>query len=734
MIGRQCSALFASLLALSLMACTGSPLSVGKDKDGPSGGGGQTPAIPSPSPFTELVAPGQSDEAVEDPVPGLNWEMREIASPRDQQIKRILGALRPDGGHKFFLEQGDTFYHRTVLVNDSEPPAWSDQQKLPTHRGLHPTRLFSDGDSLFFVNDSNELNFSGEERVYMARESGGTWQQAAIPAGIVAVAGGPGLAVAATATQLFLWNGSSWNASPLVDLTESPKGERFLGLSVDGEELTVLLSATDGNPYYLRKLTPQANGLVDTSMGFKMGTDRPVKIIRSFQIGATNYHYYWGISSSNYIYYGSGGSSMERFVPNAEALKEPFTRAFKGLSKLVGRFYAYRSDTIRGPEIYHLRHVDVSHAWQTLSVQKRSDGSRLSVTLSGEHSLATDGHRLYAAGPEGLFKYPLINGEPAAYAQGSTGWEQESVELNRASVQRIHRAGTKLYAQTAFGTYVQEGTTWVRFELGGKPAMIFTSHYGEAATVSDAGTVHVYLLQNGVWTKLNKPFPTGALPQAARVFFAKDRLFMAATLNGAEAVIVRRLDFTSDWAQAAPSLGSSPLYYMSDGRTLIAIWTDRVRLASLSDKLWKDYPNTQILADGSAKPLIGASFDIPFAVYGYSFAWIKMGSEYRLCRATATGWKPIVSDQLPGTTVSRQLSTDGHYLYAWAVAPGGNAQTIVRVPIKEGSTWESLPVNYVDGSGTRPLGQANLAVNGPVVIDRNQAKVYLPTSRGILGY
>lgn len=739
MISRQTSGLVASVLAVGLMACTSSlPNATG---DGTNGDGTKTPTpgFGAPSPFTELEAPGRVDEAVEDPI-DLDWNLNEtesVPSPRDQQIKRIHGALRQDQGYKFFLQQGDTFYHRTVASGGSAP-TWSTTSKLGAHRNLTPTRLFSDGDWLFCVNDSNETTFSGQEAVWQARSSTNSeWAHSGLPAGIVAVTGGPGLAFAATETQLFMWNGSSWAEIESVNL--SAKSERFAGLSLDldlpGNDLIVLLKTPPfGTPYSLKKLSGNAPGatLEEAKMGFNMPADSPAKVIRSVPYIGMDYHY-WARSTSNFIFYGSGNFTMQRFEPKQTAMKEPFTRTFRGLSRLMGRFYAYRSDAIRGPEIYHLKD-DNDHSWQTLSAQKRVGGGRLTVSLDDEQSVAVDGQHLFAAGAEGLFRYPLTSwGEPAAYQAGLVGWEQEPVELNRASVQRILRCGSTNYARTAFGTYVQSGGAWIPFELEGLPATVFASHYGQAATTFDGATVRLYLFLNGTWTRIDKPWPAGAQPQAAKVFFAKGRIFMGAVTTGGEVLISRFLDTDSEWRQALPTLSSAPSFYMSDGKTVFAVDASRVKLASLETKVWKDYPNMQVLPDGSTKALQGSIFEYPFAVYGYSFAWVKIGGEYKLCRATATGWKPIVSDQLNGGTVDHQLSTDGHYLYGWVKAPSGFTQAIVRLPIKGGSSWAVLPVTIQDTRNTNPIALADITVNGPVVIDRAQAKVFLPTSRGIVG-
>lgn len=741
MVSRQLTGIFASLLAVGLMACT-SPLAPSNtDGDKDPNGQASVPGFGEPSPFIELGAPGQVDEAVEDPVVIPNWNLLgtdSVASPPDQQIKRIHGARRLDGGYRFFLQQGDTFYHRTVEPG-VEAPAWSNGSKFPHHRNYHPTKVFSDGEMLFFVNDANETVFSGTETILQASSTDLDWSKPLVlPAGIVAVTGGPGLAFAATEKQLFMWNGSSWNE--IVNLMSG--SERFVGLSLDqdlpGNELIVLLRGPLQGTYFLKKLSGNHPGasLMDAQMNFDMPADHPVKVFRSFPYGTlSDSYYYWGHSQNNYIYYGSTSGTMKRFVPSQVAMVKPFERTFRGLDKLMGRFYAFRSDPNNGLEIFHLKD-DLAHNWQVLSDKRKLGGGRLWVTLADEQSLAVDGKDLFAAGAEGLFRYPLSNGEPLTYQQNVAGWEQEPVKLNRAAVTRILRVGSTNYARTAFGTYHQSGGAWIPFERDLQPAMVFTSHYGQAATTVMDNTVRLYLYLNGDWRLIDKPWPTGTQPQAAKLFFAKDRIFMAAKLStGGEVILSRFLDTGSEWRQALPALSSAPSYYMSDGKTVFAVDATRVKLASLTDKVWKDYANKQVLEDGSTAAILGAQFDLPFAVYGYSFAWVKIGPEYKLCRATANGWKPIVSEQVPGGKVNHQLSTDGHYLYGWVEAPTTRyAQAIVRVPIKGGKAWETKTVQVDDGTGSRPLAMASLTVNGPVVIDRAQAKVYLPTSLGIVGH
>lgn len=744
MNGRQVSGLLASLLALSLMACTGSPLAIKGGPDGRPGGTEATPKIPSPSPFVELETPGQQDEAVLDEVPGLNWALKEDSSPRDQQIQRIYGALAQTGGYKFFIQQGEFFYYRTP-AQSAQAAGWFENQKLFSHRQYNPTRLFSDGDWLFFVNDPNETQFSGEEKVYQAKEGSGAWAPSTVPKGVVAVAGGPGVAFAATERHLYRWNGQtmSWGELPIVDLNQSSVGERFIGLTVDvdspSKDLIVLLSSTDGIPYRLKRLPAGTTGyanMVDTNVTFSLAGDRPMKVYRSFLNPALGDYHYWGHSSTDRIYQGAAHSSLKPY-----AAQPDFERPFKGFTKLMGRFYAYRNDPFVGPQIFHLLDQDVSSRWSSIASIK-ADDSALAVTLKGENSLATDGHRLYAAGPEGLFSHPLLSGAPEEYAPGHGGWAQETVELNRAPVNQVIRAGSALYAKTDFGTYTNRSGAWLPFELDGRPASIFTSLYGQAATVVNGGAVDFYLFVDGVWKKVTGKFPGNPQgdpslfpkPKAGKVFFSKDRLFVAATVQNGEAIFQRDLKAENlhlDWIPAAPDQGLASTYptYISDGRALLAVGIDKVRLASLSEQKWKDYPAIQVMPDGSTQPMFGATFEVPFAVYGYAFAWVHMGgTEYRLCRATAKGWKPIVSNVFNGASVGRLLSTDGHYLYSSTLV-GDNTREIVRVPIKDGSAWEAVTATF---NGVA-LGQAGLKVNAPPFIDRASAKVYLPTTRGILG-
>ncbi len=755
MNSRQISGFVASILALSLMACTGNPLSTSKDKDKDPSGSGATPAASEPSPAIEFEPPDQPEEPVLDAIQGLSWSLREGESPRDQKIKQIHGALQPDGGYKFFLEQGERFYYRVVTKN-ATPPPWSDQQTLPSHRGKYPTRLFSDGNWLFFVNDSNETVISAddrEERVYQAKEGSSDWQQSTLPRGIVAVAGGPGFAFAATEDFLYRWDGSSW-VGPIVDLRrDSNIGERFVDLSVDAEstskDLIVLLKTTNTSAPYMVKFLPE--GTPDGGNGYAylnaennyaglsfQPANFPTKVIRSYQNpGISGGYRFWGLNATNHLLYGDGHSSaLMRY-----ALDDPYTGAyqdnFKGLVKQLGRFYAYRSLPSRGPEVFHRRDVNIYSKWEAVTA-KKVDGNVLSVTLEGRNSFATDGSRIYLAGNEGLFGYPLIleslsplTRGPAAYAQGTVGWLQESVELNRASVDKVVRIGTQTYVQTAFGTYTYQGGKWVPFELGnpGRRAMLFSSLYGHAATVAYGDTVDFYLFQGGSWSLIQKSLPSSAKPKADKVFFSKGRLFVATSLLSQEAVFYRPLDVTSDWTQAAPGQANFYPVYVSEGRNLLAVGSNRVKYASLSEQLWKDYADLLVLPDGKTQA-IKPYFLHPFAVNGYAFAWLNLGgTDTRLCRVTAKGWKPIVSNQFEGAKVGEILSTDGHYLYS-STTLNGATREIVRVPIKDGNAWERVPNVLV---GSVPLAQTGLMVNAPPFIDRDNAKVYLPTSRGIVG-
>lgn len=739
MIGRYQSGLVASMLALTLMACTGSPLAIKNGPDGRPSGTEGTPKIPSPSPFVELETPGQQDEPVLEPV-GLNWAVKEISSPRDQQIQRIYGAARQAGGYKFFLQQGEHFYYRTASQ------AWSESQRLPSHRGYSPTRLFSDGEWLFFVNDPDEGQFSGEEKVYQAKE-GGSWAPSTVPKGIVAVASGPGFAYAATKRHLYAWDGAQakWSELPIVDLAQSKIGEEFIGLSVDTEslnrDLIVLMSSTNGIPYQLKRLpygmSTYAN-LESTGVSFSFVGDRPLSVFRSFRFPSNTpsveEYRYWGFSAGGRVYYGTTGSSLKPYAAQAE-----LTKPFRGFIKQFGHFYAFRNDVNLGPQVYYLRDDNLDSYWKSVR-SVRTDGSPLALTFSGENGLATDGTYLYAAGPEGLFKHLLLNnGEPETYLGTAGGWTREGVELNRAQVNQVFRCGTTMYAKTNFGTYVEQNGAWVPFELDKRPATIFSSIYGHVATLGNGTTVDAfYLFVDGSWQKVQGRFPTGAMPKAGKIFFSRDRLFVATQGQRGEAIYQRELKpdtLGKDWILAAPDQGLSTTYptYISDGRVVIAVAVggNKVRLASLTEQVWKDYPATQVLADGSTKQLRDDDvlFGVPFAVYGYAFVWVNMGgTEYRLCRATAKGWKPIVSQIHNGSKVGEVLSTDGHYLYS-SILVGDNTREIVRVPIKDGTAWERVPATF---NGV-PLDQAGLKVNAPPFIDREAAKVYLPTSRGILG-
>lgn len=736
MINRRHSGLAASLLAFSLMACTGSPLGVGDDKGGKPGGTGGTPAAPTSSPYLELELPDQQDEPVMPEVQGLSWALQESASPRDQRIQRIHGALRADGGYKFFLQQGDHFYYRTVAKNASSLPAWSETQKLPSHRGLYPTRLFSDGERLFFVDDRDETQFSPTQRIYQAKEGELEWSSpSALPDGILAVAAGRGVAFAANANKLYLHVSGSWQE--LVTIPAHTNQE-FVALSYDesqsANDLIVLLKSTTGSTFRVMRLPAGYagyNSLQDAQVTYALSNaESLLKVLRSFKMASLDGYHYWAITSKGRIFYGSTGSTLQAYdgLPN-------LNWTFNGLQKLAGRFYAYRWAEGPGPEVHYLHDTNVTERnWRKLESKKR-DGSDWRVKLEGAESLATDGQRLYTAGSQGLFRYPLVNDEPAAYAQDSVGWEQESVELNRAPVEQVIRCGTETYARTAFGTYTQKNGAWVPFELEGKPATIFSSIYGQAATVTRDGGVGFYLFLNGAWTPVPSTFPNGVSPKANKLFFSHDRLFVATGVLNGEAIYQRPLnDATSGWTQAAPGQGASSNYptYISDGRVIFAVAIDKVRLATLAEQTWKDYSTVLVKPDGSTQQMYGPTFEVPFAVRGYAFAWVNLGvKDYRLCRATSKGWKQLVTNQFEGAEVGRLLSTDGHYLYSTTTL-NGNTREIVRLPIKDGSAWERLPAT-VTLSQTVSLSEANLKVNAPPFIDRTQAKVYLPTSLGILG-
>lgn len=742
MNGRYLGGLFASMLALTVMACTGGPLSIKTGPDGRPGGTDATPKIPSPSPFTELETPDQPDEPVMDPVPGLaSWAIREIpSSPRDQKIQRIFGAANAAGDYTFFLQQGEHFYYRSATEN------WSETRRLGSHRQYSPTRLFSDGSWLFFVNDTNVTQFSGEERLYQAQLGSGTWSPSSPPKGIVAVASGPGFAFAATKRHLYRWDGSQWSQTPVVSLESSLVGEEFVGLTVDtdsaSKDLIILLSSTDGIPYRVKRLPPGMSGYASMqtiNLSFNLvALDRPLRVYRSYLNSdpQINTYRYWGFSTTGRVYYGDDGQSLKVYEAQSAAPVD-FTKPFKGFTKLLGRFYAYRNNSTDGrPEIFFLRDLNVSSRWTRVpSIQSGTDGSPLVVNLASEESLATDGEKLYAAGPEGLYRLPLHNDEPDDYPEGQGGWVREPVELNRAPVSQVIRSGSKLYAKTEFGTYTQKDQGWDPFVLGGLPATLYTSLYGHVATVNNAGTLEFYLPQGDSWVKVTGAFPSGVKPTAGKIFFSRDRLFVAASVPNGEAVYQRDLkveNVSRPWVLAAKDQGLSTTYptYISDGRVVLAIGS-KVRLASLTTQEWKDYPPFFVLPDGSTKyePEGNIRFGVPFAVYGYAFVWVDMGgSEQRLCRATSKGWKPIVSDTFEGRKVSHVLSTDGHYLYSSTVS-GSNTYEMVRVPIKDGTKWERVPVTLNGAS----LDAAGLKVNAPPFLDRDRAQAYLATSRGILG-
>ncbi|MNR86753.1 hypothetical protein D3C72_176090 [compost metagenome] len=740
MIGRHHSGLIASLLALSLMACTGGPLAIKTGPDGRPVGTDATPKVPSPSPFVELETPGQPDEPVLDPIPNLLFNVSEIDSPRDQQIQRIFSAVNEAGGYKFFLQQGEHFYHRTTSQ------AWSDTQRLPSHRGYSPTRLFSDGEWLFFVNDPEESRHSGEERIYQAKAGSGVWSSPnTVPKGIKAVASGPGFAFAATERHLYAWDGrpgvEKWSNEPIVDLSQSLLGETFIGLTVDmdspNKDLIALMSGPNTKPYPVMRLPEGSStyaSLKSINVTFKLaGGDLPMRVYRSYlnPDPMVNTYRYWGFSTTGRVYFGDDNSSMGVYELQF-ASPIDFTKPFKGFMKQMGRFYAYRNDPTLGPQVFYLRDQSVSSRWRSVNSIK-TDNNPLVVTLSGENSLATDGQNLYAAGPEGLFRHPLLEGEPTSYGPGFGGWAQESVALNRAQVDQVIRCGTTLYAKTKFGTYMQQGGAWVPFVLSGRPATIFTSLYGHVATVGNATHVDAfYIYQDGGWQKVTGAFPGGVAPKAGKIFFTRDRLFVAAAVQNGEAVYQRDLkpeNLGKAWVLAAKDQGQSNTYptYISDGRVVFAVGVgaSKVRLSSLTDQLWKDYPPIFVLPDGSTEQKRAESvlFGPPFAVYGYAFVWVNMGGgEYRLCRATAKGWKPIVTNNYNGAEVEQVLSTDGHYLYS-STKSDGNTSQIVRLPIKDGSAWEPVA----------SLGSMALKVTAPPFIDRDSAQVYLPTSRGILG-
>jgi hypothetical protein len=330
----------------------------------------------------------------------------------------------------------------------------------------------------------------------------------------------------------------------------------------------------------------------------------------------------------------------------------------------------------------------------------------------------------------------MLNNEPETYSEGVGGWEREPVELNRAQVSQVIRSGSKLYAKTEFGTYTQQGQTWVPFVLGsGLPATLYTSLYGHVATVNNAGTQEFYFPQGDTWVKVTGQFPAGVKPSPGKIFFSRDRLFVAASVPNGEAVYQRDLKIENigkPWVLAAKDQGLSQTYptYISDGRVVLAIGS-KVRLASLTGQDWKEYPPFFVLPDGSTKyePEGNVRFGVPFAVYGYAFVWVDMGgTEQRLCRATSKGWKPIVSDTFQGRKVGHVLSTDGHYLYSSTVS-GSNTYEIVRAKIQDGTEWEAVPLSF----NGQALHLAGLKVNAPPFVDRESAQVYLATSRGILG-
>lgn len=721
MIRRQHGGLIASLLAFSLMACTDGPLTAGLGPDGRPSGLQPSPTLPSPSPFKELEVISPQDEEVEPAIAGLKWRMEDHNSPRDQQVQRIHGARGSAEGYRLFLQQGDRFYFRRPDQNAQGATQWFDTQVLPSHRGYFPTRLFSDGTTLFFVNDPIEALFSGEERVYQAKEGDSAWKDSGLPKGIVAVAGGPEVAFAATSQYLYRWNGSNWQN--ILDLTNAIQGDRIVSMTLDSDngsnDLMVVVRCTDGTPYRLKALlAADPTKLVDTQQIVTLGNiDSPVKVYRSYKDTTPNslgLYNYWGISVTSRIYSSIGNLVLYTRQP-------AFIQPFKGLTKLKGRFYAYR-----GSEIYHLLDTSVSSLWEPLASVK-TDGSALTVSLSDEHHLSTDGNRLYAAGPEGLFSLPLLNGTP------SGAWAQESVELNRASVSRVVKAGTQLYAQTTFGTYTLKDGKWVPFVLGDtkkRPALAFTSIYGQAATVAykegnDPEVVEIYVFKQGSWRKIERPLPNGARPVATKVFFSKDRLFVVGAVLNGEAIFQRALSApeTQDWSPAAPEQGISAVYpdYVCDGRNLFAVGINRVMLASLAEQRWKEYTPKQVLPDGSSTNLLGARYESPFAVFGYAFTWVQVGDEWRLCRATSKGWKAMVNNRVDGLEVGRQLSTDGTYLYS-TTTENGLTKEIVRVAIKDGSAWEKL-------GATIP---AQVKANVPPLVDRESAQVYLGTTRGIL--
>lgn len=672
-----------------------------------------------------------------DPIPGLQWGVRLLeSSPRDQQIQRILGAQKANGDYKFFLQQGDRFYVRTVAASALSPPPWS-TQSLPSHRNFSPSQIFSDGDRLFFVNDSAKLGPADdprEECVYQAIEGDAAWQQSAgLPQGIVAVAGGPGYAYAATKSALYRWDGASWSL-----LSHSFVNQEIISISLDLEgaspTLVLLLRMRNYDKPYAVKLLPGLTGegtMLDMGMTFD-AFHLPRTALKGVAIQTmAEVYQFWGLSiNTSYVLYGS--SNFGRFSGS-----EAFEHAFEGLQKHLGRFYAYRSSTSGKVDVYHLRD-DISPTWQMIE-PKTKTGSVLSVKLEGENSFATDGLAIYLAGSEGLFRYPLNRtapneAVPKPYVQNSVGWEQEPVELSRASVLRVYRVGGQNYVRTQFGIYRENNGQWEPFELDGRRPLLFSSIYGQVAVnayyVGGTKYVDFYLFQGGAWQKILNPLPNGAMPKEDKVFFSKDRLYVAATtVDGKEAVFQRPLNVASSWSQAAPAQPNFEPYYISDGSNLIAIGHTKTKYASLSEQVWKDYPSALVNSDGVRTPLSSPTFNNPIAVNGYAFAWINVGGEeFRLCRMVDKGWMPIASNLFSGGKVETNLSTDGHYFYS-TLTEGNITRDVVRLPIRGDSGWELMNATV----GGVPLREAALKVNGPPLIDRETAMVYLPTTQGLLG-
>lgn len=732
MIGRQHSGVIASVLALSLMACAGSPLATNKTgSGGPKGGASETPSAIKPSPVVGFEPPDRSDEPVMEPIQGLDWNLMMVDSPRDQRVGRVHGALRGDGGYRFFLQQGDHFYARTVYLGGGAPQ-WT---QLASHFGKSPTRLFSDGDRLFFVNLSGNQLFEVTSQACQPVSG--------LPSGIVAVAGGPGFAFAATSKELFHWNGAFWKR--VVDLpSRTLSGERFLSLAVDTSggknDLIITLSETEGQGRAVKILPPAAFAMDDAYPAMKQVNlsfvvqNLPSLVLRSdYRSSGFNSYRFWGLGERNHMLMGleDGGGALGYFSsdwPYEGAFESSYT--FLGLVKQMGRFYAFRPHPAKGPEVFYLTDSNITARWQAFPSRK-VDGGDLKVTLTNENSMAVDGSHLYLAGSEGLFRYRLDAGIPYTYSQGVEGWRQETVELSAAPATQVVYCGDQPYVETPSGTYTKTPQGWVLFELGGLPARLVSSIYGHAAVVARSlDQVDYYLFLNGNWQLIERPLPDAARPKADNVFFSQGRLYVTGEVSGREAVYQRSLDTSSNWMRAAPPQTNFQQAYISDGSNLLAISSSQVRVASLAEQFWKAYPSALVQPDGSVNFLNKPSFETPIAVTGYAFAWVNAGgSEHRLCRATSVGWKPLVNNKFEGMNVSLQLSTDGHYLYSTA-SEGGVLKEVIRLPIKDGQAWERVPSLRVGG---KTLAEAKLTVNGPVFLDRDRRKAYLPTSRGVVG-